>query len=53
MDLRITITDENQDTLWQGTIYQDGSDSEGAVLIAHWIEQRFTMDYSAFTSFES
>ncbi len=44
MDLRITITDENSDIREQVTIYQDGSDSEGAARIVAWIAAHFTMD---------
>ena len=44
MDLRITITDENNDVRWEGTIYQDGSDSEGTDTIADWIGQNFLLE---------
>lgn len=44
MDLRITITDENSDTLEQVTIYQDGSDSEGAAKIIDFIRQEFVIE---------
>lgn len=47
MDLRIAITDENGDSLWQGCIYQDGSDSEGAGQISAFIRTNYTMDDEA------
>ena len=43
MDLRIIIIDENDDILETTTIYQDGSDSEGAAIIIDWIESNFTI----------
>ena len=44
MDLRIKITDENNDTLQNITVYQDGSDSEGAETIAAFIRASFDID---------
>lgn len=44
MDLRIKITDENDDTLQLITVYQDGSDSEGAETIAAFIRASFDID---------
>ena len=41
MDIKITITDENDYELDTIKIYQDGSDSEGAALIRAYIEQAF------------
>ena len=41
MDLRITITDENDEILERVTVYQDGSDREGAAEIIELIEHRF------------
>jgi hypothetical protein len=44
MDLRITITHENGDTLQRVVVYQDGSDSEGAQRIVDFITQEFKVD---------
>ncbi len=44
MDLRILITDENNEVRWRGTVYQDGSDSEGAEKIGQLIGQAFTLE---------
>lgn len=42
MDLRISIVDENDDVLESCTVYQDGSDSEGAARIIEMIRAEFT-----------
>lgn len=44
MDLRITITDENGDALEDITVYQDGSDSEGAKRIVEMIAGEFQVE---------
>ena len=44
MDLRVTITDENQEVLQDVTIYQEGSDSEGAAEIIRLISSAFTIE---------
>lgn len=44
MDLRISITDENGDELESCTIYQDGSDSEGAERIIEMISSEFYIE---------
>lgn len=41
MDLKVSITDENNDILQTVQIYQDGSDGEGAKKIRDWIENTF------------
>ena len=38
MDLRIEIKDENDKVRYRGTVYQDGSDSEGLDRIIFWLE---------------
>lgn len=47
MDLRIHITDENNDTLQDIQVYQDGSDSEGAQQMADLIAEHFDVDEDA------
>lgn len=44
MDLQVDICDENGDILQTVTIYQDGSDSEGAKQIRDWIVATFDTD---------
>ena len=44
MDLRIKITDEDDEIRGYVTIYQDGSDSEGADKIIDWIKGNFTTE---------
>ncbi len=44
MDLKILITDENDDTLYELQIYQDGSDSEGAKEIHDFICKNFDVE---------
>lgn len=44
MDLRIEIRDENDDVLCELTVYQDGSDSEGADRIEQYIRNNFTVE---------
>jgi hypothetical protein len=44
MDLRIKITDENDFVLQDITVYQDGSDSDGAETIAAFIRASFDID---------
>lgn len=41
MDLRITITDENGNTLQNIEIYEDGSDSDAVDIITMLIEEEF------------
>lgn len=41
MDLYITITDENGDSLRRVNIWQDGSDREGADEIADWVLEEY------------
>lgn len=48
MDLRIQISDENDEVLGEVTIYQDGSDSEGTEEIIQWIEQNYQTDPELF-----
>lgn len=43
MDLRIEIKDENDNVRYRGTVYQDGSDSEGLDRIISWLEHFFNM----------
>jgi len=47
MDLKITITDENNDVLAEETIYQDGSDSEGALIIVEYLKENFQVEENA------
>lgn len=44
MDLRIIVMDENEHTLQDITVYQDGSDSEGAETIAAFIRASFDIE---------
>ena len=44
MDLRIEIKDENNNVRYRGTVYQDGSDSEGLDRIASWLDHFFRME---------
>lgn len=44
MDLRIQIRDENDEVLRELTVYQDGSDSEGADTIAEMIAAEFDVE---------
>lgn len=44
MDLRIAIRDENGEAIRRLTIYQDGSDSEGADAIEDYIRANFTVE---------
>ncbi len=43
MDLRIIVTDENTDVLYERVLYRDGSDSEAANKIGDIIEREFGM----------
>lgn len=52
MDLRITITDEDTETLEEVTIYQDGSDSEGAAQIVAYLQRTFRTEEGAEDSDE-
>lgn len=44
MDLRIVITDENDEALEDIRVYQDGSDADGAAAIAAFIRASFDID---------
>lgn len=44
MDLRIVILDENREILEDVTVYQDGSDREGAAEIVGLIGAVFTLE---------
>jgi hypothetical protein len=52
MDLRITIRDENDNTLRELTVYQDGSDSEGADTIEDFIRDNFTVEETVLPHFQ-
>ncbi len=43
MDIDIVITDENNDVLERVNVYQDGSDSHGALIIKEYIRTTFNM----------
>ncbi len=45
MDIKIVITDENEETLDTITIYQDGSDSEETAKIRLWLEANFAVEF--------
>ena len=44
MDLQITIRDENSDVIAEETIYQDGSDSDGALAIVEYLKENFKVE---------
>ena len=44
MDLKIVITDENDEVLQQFSIYQDGSDAEGASNIKELLKMDFIIE---------
>ena len=44
VDLTVTITDENGESLGSVTIYEDGSDAEATTRIIQWINEEFTVD---------
>lgn len=44
MDLKIVITDENNETLEAFTVYRDGSDAEGASLIREAVDELFGLE---------
>ena len=44
MDLKIVITDENDEVLEAFAVYQDGSDLEGAALIREKVYELFPVE---------
>lgn len=44
MDLRITITDENEEVMMKLNIYQDGSDSDGCEEIYEMLGQKYSVE---------
>lgn len=44
MDIRILLLDENDDILDRFTVYQDGSDSDGAKIIRKAVEEKLSIE---------
>jgi len=50
MDLYIKITDENGELLQSVNIYQDGSDSDGALEIKDWLDDNYSTEPSTWSN---